>query len=191
MPELIAAEEAVDEGKLITPTMSGRYNLRVPLIVGIDYRDPFTSLSPQPHILDKSIRSDLNVIWPDFERKNADQAYLDLRKPKPSQSMYKELLSSHRCCLPHDRVWSSPVELSDCRTLLVEQALRRNVLQSAKSGVYGTLRILMYKSTTPPTSPPAHVKFLRWSLPNPLSLVLASTFNVRRACLLHGMKQLV
>ena len=66
----MAAGEAIDEGKIIAQAYSTLLGYKVNLIVALDSKDLFQSLSTQRNSIDKSIRADVNVIRHEFETKN-------------------------------------------------------------------------------------------------------------------------
>lgn len=45
--EILAAVEAIDEGKILARTLSSIYSSRIPLLLALDSRDLFTSLSTE------------------------------------------------------------------------------------------------------------------------------------------------
>lgn len=66
--EVLAAGDGIDEGQMLTRTLSSICGVDVRLIVALDSKDLFTSLSTQRQSIDKSIRADANVIRYAFER---------------------------------------------------------------------------------------------------------------------------
>lgn len=66
--DILAAGESIDNGKVLISTLSSIYSRRTPLTLALDSRDRLTSLSTQRNYVDKSIRSDLNVILHAFDR---------------------------------------------------------------------------------------------------------------------------
>ena len=60
--EILAAGEAIDEGKVIKRVIGKVHNFNPDLIVVVDSKDLFTSLSTKRDSIDKSIRPDVNVI---------------------------------------------------------------------------------------------------------------------------------
>lgn len=65
--EILAAGEAIDEGKMIAHTVSLLFGIKVELIIILDSKDLFTSLSTQKNSIDKSVRADVSVIRFEFE----------------------------------------------------------------------------------------------------------------------------
>lgn len=68
--EILAAGEAIDEGKTIAHAYSILLGQHVDLIIAVDSKDLFQSLSTQRNSIDKSIRADVNVIRHEFEVRN-------------------------------------------------------------------------------------------------------------------------
>lgn len=71
--EILAAAKAIDEGKILKQAMSTLLGLPIRLIVALDSRDLFTSLSTKRNSVDKSIRAEVNVIRFEYETGNADE----------------------------------------------------------------------------------------------------------------------
>lgn len=71
--EILAASEAIDEEKMLKMAMSLLLFNNIPLLVALDSRDLFTSLSTQRNSVDKSIRADVNVIRYEFETQHVDE----------------------------------------------------------------------------------------------------------------------
>lgn len=71
--EVLAAAEAIDEGKTLKSAMSILLRMPIRLLIALDSRDLFTSLSTQRNSIDKSIRADVNVIRYEYETINADE----------------------------------------------------------------------------------------------------------------------
>lgn len=59
----------MDDGSIISPTASLMYHIQVPLNVAIDSKDSFTILSTLRNSIEKSIRTNVNVIRYGFERR--------------------------------------------------------------------------------------------------------------------------
>ena len=70
--EILAASEAIDEGKTLKRALSTLLRITVPLIVAVDSKDLYTSLSTRRNSIDKSIRADVNVIRFEYEVGNVD-----------------------------------------------------------------------------------------------------------------------
>lgn len=70
--ELLAAGEAIDEGKILASTLAVITNQPVELIIALDTKDLFSSLSSQRNPIDKSIRADVNVIRYELECGNVN-----------------------------------------------------------------------------------------------------------------------
>lgn len=70
--ETLAASEAIDEGKVLKKAFSVLFGFTVPLIIVIDSKDLYTSLSTQRNSIDRSIRADVNIIRFDFEIGNVN-----------------------------------------------------------------------------------------------------------------------
>lgn len=68
--EILAAGEAIDEGKLIAQSYSMILGFQLDLIIVLDSKDLFYSLSTQRNSIDKSIRANVNVIRHEFEIRN-------------------------------------------------------------------------------------------------------------------------
>lgn len=71
--EILAVVEDFEEGKELTQSMSTVLNTKINLIFAVDSKDLFNSLSMQRNSIDKSIRSDVNGIRYEIERKNIDK----------------------------------------------------------------------------------------------------------------------
>lgn len=67
--EVLAAGEAIDEGKVLRATFELLLDISIGLIVVVDSKDLYTSLSTQRNCVDRSIRADVNCIGLDFETK--------------------------------------------------------------------------------------------------------------------------
>ena len=65
--EILAAGEAIDDGKMLTQTLSILLGRKIELLIVLDSKDLFTSLSTQRNSIDKSVRGDVNVIRFEFE----------------------------------------------------------------------------------------------------------------------------
>ena len=70
--EILAASEVIDEGKTLKAALSALLMIRVPLIVAVDSKDLYTSLSTRRNSIDKSIRAAVNVIRFEYEVGNVD-----------------------------------------------------------------------------------------------------------------------
>ncbi|CAN8065041.1 unnamed protein product [Agarophyton chilense] len=68
--ETLAANMGIDEGKFLTKAYSCVLKLEVDLVVGLDYKDLYDSLSTCRSATDKSIRGDVAEIRYDFETRN-------------------------------------------------------------------------------------------------------------------------
>eukprot|EP00171_Calliarthron_tuberculosum_P001315 IDg1315t1 len=68
--EILAAGEAIDEGKNVANAYQKLLGLKVDLIVVVDSKDLFTTLSTCRNATDRSIRGDVSVIRYEFETKN-------------------------------------------------------------------------------------------------------------------------
>ena len=73
--ETLAAGEAIDEGKILARVYSKLFGMQVKLSVALDTKDLYNSFSTQRNSIDKSIRSDVNVIRYEFETKNVNNIY--------------------------------------------------------------------------------------------------------------------
>lgn len=71
--EILAAGEAFDEGKIIAQAYSTLLGQKIDLIVALDSKYLFQSLSTQRNSIDKSIRDDVNVIRHEFETNNVHE----------------------------------------------------------------------------------------------------------------------
>ena len=71
--EILAAGEAIDEGKVIKSVIAKVHNFNPDLIVVVDSKDLFTSFSTKRNSIDKSIWPDVNVIRFEFETRNVDK----------------------------------------------------------------------------------------------------------------------
>ena len=70
--EILAASEAIDEGKVLKQALSTLLGIPLRLIIALDSLDLFTALSTQKNSIDKSIRADVNVIRYEYETQHAD-----------------------------------------------------------------------------------------------------------------------
>lgn len=68
--EILAAGEAIDEGKIIAQAYSILLGMKMDLLIALDSKDLFQSLSTQRNSIDKFIRADVNVIRHEFETQN-------------------------------------------------------------------------------------------------------------------------
>lgn len=82
--EILAASESIDEGKLLKKAYSELINVEVKLIVCVDSKDLFTSLSTQRLSLDRSIRGDVSSIRFEFETGTVDQIICQARSIYPT-----------------------------------------------------------------------------------------------------------
>lgn len=82
--EILAASGAIDEGKLLKKAYSELINVEVKLIVCVDSKDLFTSLSTQRLSLDRSIRGDVSSIRFEFETGTVDQIICQARSIYPT-----------------------------------------------------------------------------------------------------------
>lgn len=71
--EILAASEAIDEGKTLKTALSTLLAIPVRLIIIVDSKDLYTSLSTRRNSIDRSIRADVNVIRFEFETGNIDE----------------------------------------------------------------------------------------------------------------------
>lgn len=60
--EILAAGEAIDEGKLIAASFSDVYGVRIPLHVLFDSKDLFSSLSTQRRSVDQNVPPDVSAM---------------------------------------------------------------------------------------------------------------------------------
>lgn len=100
--EILAAGEAIDEGKMLARTVSSIYNTRIPLVISLDSRDLCTSLSTQRNSVDKSIRCDVNVICHEFDRRNVAKFVGiagDQKLADPGTKSDSSLMDALRCCM--------------------------------------------------------------------------------------------
>lgn len=102
--EILAASESMDEGKILKKTMTKVLQVPLRLIVALDSRDLFTSLSTQRNSIDKSIRADINVIRYEYEIRNADDiiwipAKVILTDPgtKPDSPLTQNMIQTMSC----------------------------------------------------------------------------------------------
>lgn len=65
--ETLACGEALDDGKLLAAAAGDVFGKRVPLLIALDSRDLFTSLSTKRNSIDRSIRADVNILRHDYE----------------------------------------------------------------------------------------------------------------------------
>ena len=68
--EILAASEAIDEGKMIAKTVSQLLGIPIPLTILVDSKDLFTSMSTQRNSIDRSIRGDVGCIRFEFQTGN-------------------------------------------------------------------------------------------------------------------------
>ena len=68
--EILAAGEAIDEGKLLRLALTTILPLNIDFMLVLDSRDLFNSLSTCRNSADRSIRADVNVIRYEFESRN-------------------------------------------------------------------------------------------------------------------------
>ncbi len=71
--EILACSEAIDEGKVLKSVFSKILRISIKLIVVVDSKDLYTSLSTKQNSIDKSIRPDVNCIRFEFETQNVDE----------------------------------------------------------------------------------------------------------------------
>lgn len=71
--DIFAAGEAIDEGKMLAKSLFTVFSTPVPLLITIDSKDLLTSLNTQKKSVDKSNRSDVNVIRFEFEIRAVDR----------------------------------------------------------------------------------------------------------------------
>jgi len=108
--EVLAASEAVDEGKVLKSAMTRLLGINVELIVIVDSKDLYTSLSTQRNSIDRSIRADVNVIRFEFETNSVNEMVwvpgsLNLADPgtKPDSPLTQPLqLLMHTGMIPID-----------------------------------------------------------------------------------------
>lgn len=67
--EYLAAGKAIDECKILSLTQSLIYKTDIALVLVLDSKDPFTSLSTQRNAIDNSMRGDVHGIRHNFETK--------------------------------------------------------------------------------------------------------------------------
>lgn len=73
--KILAPSEAIDEGEMLKIALTLlRYN-NITLLVALDSRDLFTTLSTQRNIVDKSTRADVNVIRYEFETQHVNKIF--------------------------------------------------------------------------------------------------------------------
>lgn len=71
--EVLAASEAIDEGKILKSTFSTLLSSPVRLVIIVDSKDLYTSLSTRRNSVDKSIRADVNLIRFEYEMRTVDE----------------------------------------------------------------------------------------------------------------------
>lgn len=71
--EILAAFEAIDEGKTLSKAFSSLLGIAVGLIIALDTKNLYTSLSTRRNSIDRSIRADVNVIRYEFETRNVNR----------------------------------------------------------------------------------------------------------------------
>ena len=71
--EILAASAAIDEGKILKSTFSLLMATPIQLVIIVDSKDLYTSLSTHRNSIDKSVRADVNVIRFEYEMGNVDQ----------------------------------------------------------------------------------------------------------------------
>lgn len=71
--EVLAASEAIDEGKILKTTLATLTATPVRLILIVDSKDLYTSLSTRRNSIDRSIRADVNIIRFEYDMGHVDQ----------------------------------------------------------------------------------------------------------------------
>lgn len=71
--EILAAAEAIEEGKILKSALSTVFAIKVRLIVAVDSKDLYTTLSTLRNATDRFIRADVNMVRFDFETGNIDE----------------------------------------------------------------------------------------------------------------------
>ena len=96
--EILAASEAIDDGKMLARTLSYIYKSRIELVILLDSKDLYNSLSTQRNSVDKSVRDDVNYIRYDFECGNVSTIFwvpgkINLADPgtKPDSPLCEQL----------------------------------------------------------------------------------------------------
>lgn len=68
--EIIAAGDAIDEGKRLSRAMSSIFHVDIPVVVALDRHDLLMSLRMQRNCVEKIIPCEVNVIRYEFERQS-------------------------------------------------------------------------------------------------------------------------
>lgn len=71
--EILASGEEIDKGKVLAQSISTVLNTKIKLLIIVESKDRFNSLPTKRNSIEKSIRSDVNVIRYEIESKNADK----------------------------------------------------------------------------------------------------------------------
>lgn len=113
--EMFAAGEAIDECKMISWNLLVICNTTIPLVIPLDSRDPFTSLSTQRNRAEKSICCDVNVERHEFQRKFIDHISWipDMENlPEPGTKRDSPLIDVLPVIM--EWYWSPALVLRDC-----------------------------------------------------------------------------
>lgn len=73
--EILAAGEAIDEGKVLHDALQLILATKIDLWIAVDRKELYTSFSTQMNSIDKSIRADVNIIRFDFETKAINRMF--------------------------------------------------------------------------------------------------------------------
>lgn len=87
--EIIAVGEAIDDGKTLKSALTALLGISVQLVVVTDSKDMYTSLSTQRNSVDKSIRSDVNLIRFEFETNSVNTVIWIPGKTNPADCATK------------------------------------------------------------------------------------------------------
>lgn len=71
--KILAASESIDEGKCLKRPAALLFGIDISIIIALDSRDLYTSLSTQRNSIDNLIRADINVLRYEFETKNVNE----------------------------------------------------------------------------------------------------------------------
>lgn len=73
--EILATVEAIDEVKVLTGAYFVLLDMHIDLVVALDSKDLFDTLSTCINSIDRSIRADVSAVWYEFERHKCNQNF--------------------------------------------------------------------------------------------------------------------
>lgn len=73
--EILAAGEAIDEGKVLAKAYEVLLGMNIDLLIAVDSKDLFETLSTCRNSIDRSIRADVSVIRYEFETQKVNRIF--------------------------------------------------------------------------------------------------------------------